>query len=174
MTSRPCPRDTLPSFVSAGDHPGTGVKDQSELCQASSGVGTSSITRSTSGTESAGKVVTDFGGAEDVARAVGVQPDGRIVAVGWSHVDLALARYNTDGTLDPTFGTGGRVLTDFFDVGSDDRAYAMALQPDGKVVAAGSANGGSSVDSFGLARYRTARWIPGSPSGRSWPQGPPP
>jgi uncharacterized delta-60 repeat protein len=102
---------------------------------------------------SAGKVVTDFGSAEDVARAVAVQPDGRIVAVGWSHVDFALARYNTDGTLDPTFGTGGRVLTDFHDMGSDDRAYAMALQPDGKIIAAGSANGGSSGEGFGLARY---------------------
>lgn len=53
------------------------------------------------------------------------------------------------GTLDPTFGTGGKVLTDF---GGQDMAYGMAVQADGKVVAAGFENAGGNYD-FALARY---------------------
>jgi uncharacterized delta-60 repeat protein len=50
---------------------------------------------------------------------------------------LCLARYNTDGTLDTSFGTGGKVTTDFS--GFSDQAHALAVQPDGKLVAAGRA-----------------------------------
>jgi hypothetical protein len=46
----------------------------------------------------------------------------------------ALARYDDNGTLDPGFGTGGRVTTDF--AGFSDTAYAVAVQPDGRIVAA--------------------------------------
>src|SRR5919199_618135 len=59
-----------------------------------------------------GKVLTDLGGL-DVARAVGIQADGKIVLAGSSSgdqgTDVALARYDRDGTLDATFGSGGRV-----------------------------------------------------------------
>src|SRR2546423_14332009 len=68
-----------------------------------------------------GKVVTDFSGGEDEATAVTIQSDGKIIAVGSTikpgsaaDRDFALARYNTDGRLDTTFGSGGRVATDFF------------------------------------------------------------
>ena len=50
--------------------------------------------------------------------------------------DFALARYLPNGTLDATFSGDGRVLTDFGS-GSDDYAFALALQPDGKIVVAG-------------------------------------
>ncbi len=93
-----------------------------------------------------GKVTTDFGGS-DAALAAVLQPDGKIVAVGTSAADFALARYNTDGSLDTSFGTGGKVTTDF---GGTDQAWAAVLQPDGKIVAAGLA----SAD-FALARYNT-------------------
>ena len=61
-----------------------------------------------------GKVTTDFADSLDQVRAVAIQPDGKMVAAGsarfWGTpdvVDFALARYNTDGSLDTTFGNGG-------------------------------------------------------------------
>ncbi|MEV7691668.1 calcium-binding protein [Streptomyces bungoensis] len=95
-----------------------------------------------------GTVTTDFG-ADDQAEGVSVQTDGKIVAAGWSaasgSADFALARYDTDGTLDASFGTGGKVTTDF---GGSDAAEGVALQTDGKIVAAGHSSG-----NFALARY---------------------
>jgi uncharacterized delta-60 repeat protein len=91
-----------------------------------------------------GKVITDFGG-KDPARAVAVQPDGKIVVAGGSG-DFELARYDKDGSLDSGFGGGdGKVTTDF---GGEDAANAVAVLPNGKVVAAGVAG-----SSFALARY---------------------
>jgi hypothetical protein len=66
------------------------------------------------------------------------------------NTDFQLARYTSDGTLDLGFGFGGLVTTDFF--GANDRARAMALQPDGAIVLAGRAFNGLSRD-FALARY---------------------
>ena len=90
-----------------------------------------------------GAVLTDFPGNDDYAFAVRVQPDGRIVVAGESGIypqlHSALVRYNKNGTLDPTFGTGGRVVATF-DPNGDD-LNAIVLQPDGKIVAAGSIHG---------------------------------
>ena len=105
---------------------------------------------------SAGKVTTDFAGGSDLAFGVALQPDGKIVAAGTAtrgatiFSDFALARYNPDGSLDATFGSGGKVTTDF--TGNFDQANAVALQPNGKIVAAGSTGDGTSHD-FALARY---------------------
>ena len=74
-----------------------------------------------------GQVVTDFGGV-DVARAVVRLPDGRFVAVGGSGQDFAVARYTFKGDPDSTFGTLGKVTTDF---GGDDRAEGVVLPSDG-------------------------------------------
>jgi uncharacterized delta-60 repeat protein len=91
----------------------------------------------------AGEVRTVFGASsEDAAFAVAVQSDGKIVAGGGSltpgpdsSTDFALARYNQDGSLDPTFGGGtGKVLTNLL---RTEFATALAIQPDGKIVAAG-------------------------------------
>jgi uncharacterized delta-60 repeat protein len=67
--------------------------------------------------------------------------------------DFALARYNTNGSLDTSFGTGGKVTTDF--AGSADEAHGVAIQTDGRIVAAGSAWSGndSASSDFGLVRY---------------------
>ncbi|MEK6286133.1 MAG: delta-60 repeat domain-containing protein [Acidobacteriota bacterium] len=104
-----------------------------------------------------GKVITDFLGDEDYVNAVAVQADGKIVAAGRARkgvvIYFGLARYNTDGSLDATFGSGGKLLTNFFGYGGD--ALAMAIQPDGRIVAAGRTFSGPSevqVD-FGVARY---------------------
>jgi uncharacterized delta-60 repeat protein len=89
------------------------------------------------------------------ASAVAIQADNKIVAAGYasynnvsySYYDFAVARYNLDGSLDSTFGTGGRVLTD---LGGDVRINALVIQRDGKLVVAGYVN-----TNFALARYQT-------------------
>ena len=104
----------------------------------------------------AGMRTTDFGGTYDWAHATVIQRDGAIVAAGESNAsgthDFAVARYTAAGALDPSFGSGGLVATDFGK--SDDRAFAVALQPDGRIVVAGVSNRSGSRD-FALARYNT-------------------
>jgi uncharacterized delta-60 repeat protein len=103
-----------------------------------------------------GKVTTAIGSgfSVDAAEDVALQPDGKIVAAGYSHngfnYDFALVRYNPDGSLDTSFNGTGKVTTPF--AAYDDLAYAVAIQPDGKIVAAGSSYNGSD-DDFALARY---------------------
>ena len=103
-----------------------------------------------------GKVTTDFAGSWDGASAVAVQTDGKIVAAGQAVVntigDLALARYNSDGTLDASFGWGGRVTTEF--AGVSGRVSALTVQPDGKIVVAGVANIDGGYD-FAMVRYNS-------------------
>ena len=87
-----------------------------------------------------GKVVTDFAGDFEWITGVAVQTDGRIVAAGYASIfswGFALARYNSDGSLDSTFGTGGTLTTN---TTSDDRANTIAIQSDGRIVVAGSAH----------------------------------
>jgi uncharacterized delta-60 repeat protein len=102
-----------------------------------------------------GVVMTPIGSGDDVAYAVVVQKDGKIVAAGssWSGSsnDFALVRYNSDGSLDTTFGVGGIVTTP---VGFGGVARALALQSDGKLLAAGAASNGVD-DDFALVRYTT-------------------
>jgi uncharacterized delta-60 repeat protein len=101
-----------------------------------------------------GKVTTDFAGFLDAAFGVAIQPaDGKIVAAGMalSVGRLALARYNTDGTLDTSFSGDGRVTTNF--TRGDDLADHLAIQADGKIVAAGTAGSFSRNARFALARY---------------------
>jgi uncharacterized delta-60 repeat protein len=99
-----------------------------------------------------GSVVTDFGNNE-FARIVALQSNGNIVVAVGGSADFALVRYNADGTLDDTFGDGGRVVTDFS--GSQGGCSGVAIQTDGKIVAAGSRYVGGSNGSgdFALARY---------------------
>ncbi len=102
-----------------------------------------------------GTVITPVGPGEDYAEAIAVQSDGKIILAGRSNTgagnDFALVRYNRDGSLDTSFGTGGKVTTA---VGSGgDEAYAVAVQSDGKILAAGSADGGASGLDFALVRY---------------------
>jgi uncharacterized delta-60 repeat protein len=103
-----------------------------------------------------GKVITDFAGANDIALGVAIRSDGKIVAVGRTFVSartaFAVARYNSNGTLDPGFGSGGKTSTSF--VGSlGDQAFSVAIQPDGKAVVAGSAVVNLNTQ-FALARYQ--------------------
>jgi uncharacterized delta-60 repeat protein len=103
-----------------------------------------------------GQVTTPIGPSSDVARALAVQADGKLVAAGTSdngtNDDFALVRYNPDGTLDTTFNGTGIVTTPIG--ASDDQAFALAVQADGKLVAAGTTVGGS-LSEFALVRYNT-------------------
>jgi uncharacterized delta-60 repeat protein len=103
-----------------------------------------------------GKQTTDFPGGFDEATGVALQQDGRIVVVGVAGAgnftgDFALARYNPNGTLDASFSGDGKQTTDFGATNSD-KALAVTLQSDGKIIAVGRAGLGSGSD-FALARY---------------------
>jgi uncharacterized delta-60 repeat protein len=95
-----------------------------------------------------GGVLADFGARSDSwARAVAVQRDVKIVAAGAMGPrgrggSLALVRYTRAGKLDPTFGRNGKVLT------RDGQAGAVAIQADGKIVAAGSRGNGVALTRF--------------------------
>ncbi|HKQ78922.1 MAG TPA: SBBP repeat-containing protein [Blastocatellia bacterium] len=101
-----------------------------------------------------GKVTTDFAGSDDQARSVAVQQDGKIVVAGSVNLsaglDFGLARYNSDGTLDVSFGVGGKITTDFAGSNDADLAFSVAVQQDGRIVVAGRAG-----NDFGLARYNS-------------------
>jgi uncharacterized delta-60 repeat protein len=100
-----------------------------------------------------GALRTNIGGTYDWAYATAIQPDGHILAAGVSEArgtyDFALARYSSAHDLDPNFGEAGVVLLDFGR--SFDWAYALALQPDGRIVVAGVSDATGSKD-FALAR----------------------
>ncbi|HKG60561.1 MAG TPA: hypothetical protein VKB05_12455 [Pyrinomonadaceae bacterium] len=111
-----------------------------------------------------GALTTSFGGNFAAASAVMLQPDGKIVVAGTvdfnpdipgSGLDFGLARYNSNGTLDGSFGKGGKVVFDFF--GSFDQANGAVLQPDGKIIVVGSASYDSANRDIGfaLARFNT-------------------
>ena len=109
---------------------------------------------------------TNFTLQDDEAFAVAIQADGKIVAAGIAAHGgsrFALARYNADGTLDHTFGGDGRVVSDF---SRFDAARALAIQADGKIVAAGEADlhGGQ----FGVARYDANGRLDPTFSGDGW------
>ena len=92
-------------------------------------------------------------GRNDIARAVALQPDGRIVVAGetgGAFKDIAVVRYNRDGSIDETFGDGGGVVTD---LGGNDAANAVAVQPDGRIVVAGSGWTRGPGEDFVLVRY---------------------
>jgi len=106
----------------------------------------------TFGTE--GTILTDFNNGDDFINALEVLPDGRMIAAGAASNDFALARYNPDGTLDATFGSGGKVTTP---IGSaDDVATAIAVEPNGRMIAAGytsTSPGTASGTVFSFVRY---------------------
>jgi uncharacterized delta-60 repeat protein/uncharacterized repeat protein (TIGR01451 family) len=103
-----------------------------------------------------GRVQTDFAGSVDVVRGLAIQSDGKIVAAGFASVDLrdfALARYNTDGSLDPTFGGDGRVTVDF--LGEPDQASAVLIPADGRIVTVGHSFAAGTNNDFAVARFNT-------------------
>jgi uncharacterized delta-60 repeat protein len=104
-------------------------------------------------------------GSMDTADGVAVQSDGKIVVVGYSgstadtlsHV--VVARLNSNGSLDSTFGTGGIVLLPYLGSGGSflfgDQAYAVVIQTDGKIVAVGTSDSGTVNPHFMIIRLTT-------------------
>jgi uncharacterized delta-60 repeat protein len=106
-----------------------------------------------------GKVTTGFDGGLCGVKALTLQADGKIVAVGFFNrrvngisqdIDFAVLRYNSNGTLDTSFDADGRVTTDFGS--TNDVAHAVAIQSDGKIVVAGDSKQSGKIQTF-LARY---------------------
>ena len=101
----------------------------------------------------AGLVTTPFSTLDDFGRVVALQADGRILVAGQRsnqlNPDFAVARYATNGTLDGSFGTGGKLTIDFF--GSSDSAENVIVQPDGRILLGGFARNGTRTG-YGLAR----------------------
>jgi uncharacterized delta-60 repeat protein len=104
-----------------------------------------------------GKLLTDFSGGGDAANAMAIQSDGKIVVVGQTYVtatflDFAVARYNTDGSLDTTFSGTGKFTSSY---GTFHDVYnAVAIQSDGKIVAAGYTRSGV-WDDFAVTRFNS-------------------
>src|SRR5690606_6312873 len=89
---------------------------------------------------SEGITAASITGRTDVAHAVTVQADGKIVLAGegdLTNPNFALARFNANGTIDKSFAVEGKLVVDF--AGFEDRAENVALQADGKIVAGGLA-----------------------------------
>jgi len=152
--------DAAGKIIVAGatNHPGStgGDSDFALLRYNSSGT-----LDSTFGT--GGKVSTDFSGAGDFAQCVAVDGNGRILVAGRTSAsnnsnvsNFAIARYTSAGVLDPSFGTGGKVITDFFSY--TDEVRSIAIDSNGKILAAGYAAtaANSSISEFAIARYTTA------------------
>ncbi len=115
-----------------------------------------------------GKQTIDFqvqpSGEDDVVSSVAIQPDGKIVLAGWAPSPqnnlFAVARLNTDGSLDTSFGTNGKVTVNFptpvGSVSDNDPLPAMVLQPDGKIVMVGTADAsGRPSSAFAVIRLNT-------------------
>lgn len=100
----------------------------------------------------AGKVITEFDTLNSEGYAAALQPDGKIVVVGYAtNNNFALARYNSDGSLDATFGINGKMTTHVGTPGSTDVAKSVAIQQDGRIVVAGNTQ--IAYSKIGLARY---------------------
>lgn len=106
--------------------------------------------------------ITATAGSADIARAVVLQPDGKIVVAGRTTIEGAgfefmVARLNANGSPDLTFGTDGVVYTDLQNgnttpSGSNDIANAVSVLADGSILAAGQTSSGSS-EQFAIAKY---------------------
>ncbi len=100
-----------------------------------------------------GRLTIDVSPSAEQFTDVAIQPDGRIVAVGWAEVSLvpvfSAVRSTTDGRLDPAFARDGIARIDV--APGADRGRAAALQADGKLVIVGGVSGGGR-DEWGVVR----------------------
>ncbi|SHJ76086.1 T9SS type A sorting domain-containing protein [Flavobacterium haoranii] len=94
-----------------------------------------------------GKVVTSINNGSDIAYSIKLQQDGKIIVAGMTTSsitgkDFVCIRYNSNGSLDSTFANGG-IFTYDLQTGSDDVAYSVDIQSDGKIILAGYSDDGS-------------------------------
>ncbi|MCJ7724071.1 MAG: hypothetical protein MUP03_08060, partial [Anaerolineales bacterium] len=117
-----------------------------------------------------GKLTTDFVG-DDYCYSMGVQSNGKIVLAGKNVISssdsrFALARYNTNGSLDTTFSGDGKAISNP-NPGIPDVTYGLAIQSNGKLVVAGLTGNSGSQD-FILARYNPNGSLDSTFSGNGW------
>ena len=97
-----------------------------------------------------GRVRQAIGSGDDWGQSLVIQPDGKILLGGYCHngsnFDFCIARFNPNGTLDTTFGTGGKVIQPISS--ADDKGYSLAIQPDEKILLGGTCDG-----DFCIARF---------------------
>ncbi|MCJ8289555.1 MAG: T9SS type A sorting domain-containing protein [Crocinitomicaceae bacterium] len=103
-----------------------------------------------------GKVITSIGSSSK-GHSMAIQDDDKIVLGGYGYTNgigfvFALARYNTDGTLDNTFGIGGTITTP---VGTSNKGNSVLIQSDGKIILAGRSKTGAPIWDFTIVRYNT-------------------
>ncbi len=108
---------------------------------------------------STGKVITDFGSDGDTAQSVVVDADGKIVVAGYTSNaqgihDFAIARYNTDGTLDTSFSGDGKLTVDVN--GEEDIATDVTIDGSGKIVVVGRSANGANHDDFSILRLNSS------------------
>jgi uncharacterized delta-60 repeat protein len=104
-----------------------------------------------------GKVTTPIGWSDNQANSMALDGSDIIVAgttYGGRDNDIVVVRYNSDGSLDTSFNGAGKVAANFSRLPSDDTGRAMAVQPDGKVIVAGTTDNGSNND-FAVVRYNS-------------------
>jgi uncharacterized delta-60 repeat protein len=106
-----------------------------------------------------GAQLNSVGDGEDYAFAMAVAPDGKIVTVGRTSTnaggtDIAITRHLRDGTLDASFGNGGKVVTAIAPGRGADEARAVLVEPDGKIVVGGYTDASGTNKDFLVARYR--------------------
>ncbi|MCP4093790.1 MAG: BspA family leucine-rich repeat surface protein, partial [Planctomycetes bacterium] len=103
-----------------------------------------------------GVLTTAIGSGDDFGHSLAVQSDGKILVAGRSHNgsddDFALVRYDTDGSLDTTFGGGDGMVTTAIGAGDDNGGQGISVQSDGKIVVVGRSHNGTDYD-FALTRY---------------------
>ncbi|HEX7845057.1 MAG TPA: MopE-related protein, partial [Chitinophagaceae bacterium] len=85
-----------------------------------------------------GRITADLGPDYNITNSIALQPDGKIVVVGYAGNDVAVARYNSDGSLDNSFDSDGKLLTSFGSSHARAIGNEVVLQPDGKIVVVGS------------------------------------
>jgi uncharacterized delta-60 repeat protein len=110
--------------------------------------------RSLDANNPAGTAVTSLSTGGDVGNAVVIQPDGKLIVAGPTVSGFGLARYNTNGSLDSTFGSGGIVNASFSGL-SIGTLTGLALQSNGSIVVAGSGSNGA-ANQFLVARFGSA------------------
>ena len=104
-----------------------------------------------------GRALTSVGSNDSYPQAGAIQVDGKIIVTGntlnGNNWDFALVRYNSDGSLDNSFGTNGRVITP---VGLySDYPIALAIQSDGKIIVVGSSSDNNYIPAYAVVRYKS-------------------
>ena len=146
------------SAVLAEDPTGIALQSDGKIVVAGSGI----VSRyNTSGSADLSFGIFGSVGAVGSVAAIAVQGDGKIVVAGTfsdqlsvpADGDLALIRYNSDGTVDETFGIHGGALADFFTGTSGAAGFALVIESSGDIIAAGKATQGSNPSEFAVARF---------------------